>query len=293
MNGAAETRAADDRDEPIVHVGPDNALHLDVGPLVPRLRIGSWERGLHVERLEGSWWRTVSNTSGIVLRAGASEASSVGRFLARCPPSALELAATCGAHQLAALRLLTRSPAAWRLARRRNVIALLAHAVDRRGLDACIDRLSHPFSALVAWCLDVLPQPGIGGLVTRFVRRDFVGAIPWIRALASSRRQLRALRNVRGAIGTDHVQLLAEHAEHTPSRWFRRALRDGWRPVDVEVELAAWQELVALGPTSRIDNLLAYLARIPSPRALQGRWAERDERDARLRATESSPIDAG
>jgi hypothetical protein len=292
MNGAAETRAADDRDEPIVHVGPDDALHLDVGPLLPRLRIESWERGLHVERLEGSGWRAISNTSGIVLRPGASEASSVGRFLARCPPPALELAAMCGAHQLAALRLLARSPAAWRLARRRNVIAVLAHAVDRRGLDACVDHLSHPFSALVAWCLDVEPQPGIGGLVKRFVRRDFVRALPWIRAIASSRRLLRALRNIRGAIGVHHVQLLAEHAEHTSSRWFRRALRDGWRPVDVEVELAAWHELVALGPTSRIANLPGYLARIPSPRALQGRRAERDERDARLRATKSNPIDA-
>lgn len=135
-----------------------DVLEVDLWPLLPRMRIQSWNRGMQVQVLVGDDWRPARSSRGVRVLQG-----DIGRseFVEAIPKRALDLSLECGAHQLAALRLLRGFPEASDLASTPNLVWLIARRLDARRLDDAALRviLRRRRHEVLSWCLRVELPP--------------------------------------------------------------------------------------------------------------------------------------
>ena len=260
----------------------DGALVLDLSPLAPPLRMTSWEAGLAVSSWADGRWAPASRTDAWRLSLVVPEAvsSPVGRFMAAIPSRARLLASRCGAHGLAALRLLRLHPRARVVARNHSLLWLVARHADLCGLESAMALLDGTPTEVLAGCLGVEPAPGAVGLLHR-IGPSAAQEISLLQRTLGSARVVRALRHV-GKVGRRAMQAAGRHEVLCTQPFFWHRLR-GWSEEGAADELVdLYQRTCALGERLGIAGAAGIVSR-GTVETLFERWRARAfERDGPL-----------
>jgi hypothetical protein len=256
-----------------------DVLFLDIWPLAAPVRIHPWKSGLEVEQHLRSGWRRASRTADLLLTidVDAPADSAVGRFVASIPARARRHARRCGAHALAALRLLASHPRARAHARIPNLLWFLAAYADTRGLDVALAALEGTPSAALAACTQGRAVPGALGLLARVATcADDRSELPWLLDALGSRAAVRLLRHTR-TIHTAHLRAALGLSPRHRGAFYRRLFAEG--PSEEEVHEAADLALrtASLGRRAGVGGAAAQVDQ-SRPAALKGlrtRWSLR------------------
>lgn len=243
-------------------------LVIDLRPLAEAVRIAPWSEGLEVERLDdGRYWLPAPFTRDVrlALELEPPATSALGRFVLALPAHARRAAQRCGAHSLAALRLLASDPRGRVHARTPNLLWLLASYADRSGISAAVEALEHTPENALSICTRGRAVHGALGLLARVevphAPEARAAAEPLLVDALASTHAVRLLRHVR-PVRLPQLRAALRLGERHRAPLFGKMLAHGATEEKLLDAIDLQRRTAALGRRAGIVNPAGQIARV-------------------------------